>query len=130
MRRHGAEAKRRAAEISAIVEESAWSLRVLREARNGAIVVAGFLGEVLRVEFVAIDKSFAVAAHCCLTVPPEILARTGARWVQEDLKIPVDAPSSVEGHVARDSSSPAATGQGTSTNLPRKAKATGDVRRN
>lgn len=125
MRRHGPSASRISAEVSDLIAESMWCLRVLREARSGAIVVAGPRGEVLRVDLVATDKSFVATSCTPFIVRPEILAKVGPRWVQEDLKALGDASVTP----TRDRPSAAAPGQRAGTNLPRKAKATGDARK-
>lgn len=91
MRKHGhvASAKARAIALEAEKEIvlSMWEARVLREARRGAVVVAGPRGEVLRVVSVSIDGKSAHAAITPLAVPDDVLKRVGPNWIEDDLKI-------------------------------------------
>lgn len=117
MRRHGRVAFWRRVEVERDIEHAMWSARVLREARRGAIVVAGPSGEVLSVRSVAIDGSGADTVVSPHTVRPDIRARYGTRWIQDNLG---DAPSSVDGNHSREihhSQSSAAPGLGPGTIL-------------
>lgn len=92
MRRHGVAARRRAHAILIDAEKAIvkamWAARVHREARRGARVVAGPLGEVLVVESVSPDGYGVSTSTTSLSVQPDVLKRVGLRWVEDDLKKP------------------------------------------
>lgn len=128
MRRHGKSAARRelavAHEVGLLVADAMWTARTVREARAGAIVVAGKHGEVLRVTSVGLDKCTVNAAVAPFHVRPEVCRRVGANWVQEDLRTSGEALRSVRGHVTRDRRSSETPGTGTGQFSTRKPKGT------
>lgn len=109
MRRHGAAARNRSIEVGRGIESAMWSMRVIREARVGAIIVAGQHGEVLRVDSCAPDGYGVNTSLTPFHVKPEVLRSVGPKWVQSDLKALGDAPCSVHGHVVRDRRASAAS---------------------
>lgn len=117
MRRHGrvASAKSRAIAIEAekAIVISMWEARVIREARRGAVVVAGPSGEVLSVQTVALDGYGVHTVLTPFTVKNEVLRRKGTRWIEDDLSNLGDAPTKPKSHVERDRPDAAAPGQRT-----------------
>ncbi len=93
MRTHGRVATRRWVDIELAVRAAQWSARVIREARRGAVVVAGPKGEVLRVDSVGLSGYGVDLSSTPFHILPEILRRTGLKWVESDLG---DAPCAVE----------------------------------
>ena len=83
MRKHS---RRHRAFVERKVAQLMWGARVSREARRGAIVVAGPCGEVLRVDASSLDGRLVVVAPVPFKVKPDVLARTGPRWTQDDLR--------------------------------------------
>ena len=114
MRRHGPAARAIASEVQDFIFTAMWTARVLREARSGAIVVAGPDGEVLSIRTVAIDGYGVDAVVAPFAVRPEIRQRYGTRWVQSNLG---EDASSVDAHVTRESPASAAPSLGQGTNL-------------
>jgi hypothetical protein len=76
-------------EVERFIAGAMWSMRVHREARAGARVVAGPHGEVLRVESVSLSGYGIQTVAMPLRVRPEISARVGQRWVEADLMMGV-----------------------------------------
>lgn len=89
MRVHGRHASAKARAIAVEAEKqlvlSMWHARVLREARKGAVVVAGPRGEVLSVTSVSLDGNHVEAALTPFTVKPDVILRKGPRWTEADL---------------------------------------------
>jgi len=111
VRHHGRHRLAITHEAELTVAGMSWSARTHREARAGAIIVAGQCGEVLRVNSVGIDGYDVMTEEVPFRVRPDILARCGVNWVQSDLKVLGDA------RPLGDRPSAAATGQRAATDL-------------
>lgn len=68
------------------IEIAMWSARVHREARLGAVIVAGPSGEVMRVNSINLNKYGVDVSDTSFQFLPKVLKKIGVCWTEKEIR--------------------------------------------